>query len=71
MTKALQQSSTTQNNLDDTLVSISFLFHWDIQIDWAVNIRKSWDFSEEGAHARLESFLHDGDTLCKLHLEHY
>ncbi|XP_056138471.1 deoxyribodipyrimidine photo-lyase [Lampris incognitus] len=29
-------------------------------IDWAANIRSSWDFSEEGAHARLEAFLHDG-----------
>ncbi|XP_035497736.1 deoxyribodipyrimidine photo-lyase [Scophthalmus maximus] len=29
-------------------------------VDWAFNIRKSWDFSEEGAHARLEAFLHDG-----------
>ncbi|XP_061677658.1 deoxyribodipyrimidine photo-lyase [Syngnathoides biaculeatus] len=29
-------------------------------IDWAANIRKSWDFSEAGAHARLEAFLHDG-----------
>ncbi|XP_018519383.1 deoxyribodipyrimidine photo-lyase [Lates calcarifer] len=29
-------------------------------IDWAANIRKCWDFSEEGAHARLEAFLHDG-----------
>nr|XP_057931297.1 deoxyribodipyrimidine photo-lyase [Doryrhamphus excisus] len=29
-------------------------------IDWAANIRKAWDFSEEGAHARLEAFLHDG-----------
>ncbi|XP_034541283.1 deoxyribodipyrimidine photo-lyase [Notolabrus celidotus] len=29
-------------------------------IDWAANIRESWDFSEEGAHARLEAFLHDG-----------
>ncbi|KAM3608883.1 uncharacterized protein V6R79_006216 [Siganus canaliculatus] len=29
-------------------------------IDWAANIRKSWDFSEEGAHARLEAFLYDG-----------
>lgn len=29
-------------------------------IDWAANIRKSWDFSEEGAHARLEAFLLDG-----------
>ncbi|TWW76397.1 deoxyribodipyrimidine photo-lyase [Takifugu flavidus] len=29
-------------------------------IDWAANIRKSWDFSEGGAHARLEAFLHDG-----------
>lgn len=31
------------------------------QIDWAANIRKSWDFSEDGAHARLEAFLHDGE----------
>ncbi|XP_075998706.1 deoxyribodipyrimidine photo-lyase [Genypterus blacodes] len=29
-------------------------------IDWAAHIRKSWDFSEEGAHARLEAFLNDG-----------
>uniref|UniRef100_A0A3P8T518 Si:ch1073-390k14.1 n=1 Tax=Amphiprion percula TaxID=161767 RepID=A0A3P8T518_AMPPE len=29
-------------------------------IDWAANIRTSWDFSEEGAHARLDAFLHDG-----------
>ncbi|KAM9816262.1 deoxyribodipyrimidine photo-lyase isoform X1 [Syngnathus typhle] len=29
-------------------------------IDWAETIRKSWDFREEGAHARLEAFLHDG-----------
>ncbi|XP_068458429.1 deoxyribodipyrimidine photo-lyase isoform X2 [Clinocottus analis] len=29
-------------------------------IDWAANIRKSWDFSEEGAYARLEAFLDDG-----------
>ncbi|XP_015239459.1 PREDICTED: deoxyribodipyrimidine photo-lyase-like isoform X2 [Cyprinodon variegatus] len=29
-------------------------------VDWAANIRKSWDFSEDGAHARLEAFLHDG-----------
>ncbi|XP_030281970.1 uncharacterized protein LOC115586772 isoform X1 [Sparus aurata] len=29
-------------------------------IDWAANIRKAWDFSEEGAHARLEAFLQDG-----------
>ncbi|XP_068579373.1 deoxyribodipyrimidine photo-lyase [Cebidichthys violaceus] len=29
-------------------------------IDWAANIRKSWDFSEEGACARLEAFLNDG-----------
>uniref|UniRef100_A0A8C9XAC3 Si:ch1073-390k14.1 n=1 Tax=Sander lucioperca TaxID=283035 RepID=A0A8C9XAC3_SANLU len=26
-------------------------------IDWAANIRKSWDFSEEGACAQLEAFL--------------
>lgn len=38
--------------------------HFGIQIDWAANIRKSWDFSEEGAHARLEAFLHDGETPC-------
>ncbi|KAK2894463.1 hypothetical protein Q8A67_011692 [Cirrhinus molitorella] len=30
------------------------------EIDWAVNIRKSWDFSEEGAQAHLEAFLQDG-----------
>lgn len=35
-----------------------------IQIDWAANIRKSWDFSEEGAHVRLEAFLRDGEILC-------
>lgn len=35
------------------------------QIDWAANIRKSWDFSEDGAHARLEAFLHDGETPCE------
>ncbi|XP_074489244.1 deoxyribodipyrimidine photo-lyase [Sebastes fasciatus] len=29
-------------------------------IDWAANIRESWDFSEEGACARLEAFLNDG-----------
>ncbi|XP_051238479.1 deoxyribodipyrimidine photo-lyase [Dicentrarchus labrax] len=29
-------------------------------IDWAANIRKAWDFSEEGAHAQLEAFLQDG-----------
>ncbi|XP_062317697.1 deoxyribodipyrimidine photo-lyase [Osmerus eperlanus] len=29
-------------------------------IDWAANIRTSWDFSEAGAQARLEAFLHDG-----------
>ncbi|XP_055011518.1 deoxyribodipyrimidine photo-lyase [Boleophthalmus pectinirostris] len=29
-------------------------------IDWAANIRKSWDFSEEGAHAQLFTFLQDG-----------
>ncbi|XP_028306298.1 uncharacterized protein LOC114465469 [Gouania willdenowi] len=29
-------------------------------IDWAANIRTSWDFSEDGAHSRLEAFLHDG-----------
>lgn len=29
-------------------------------IDWAANIRKSWDFSEEGACAQLEAFLNDG-----------
>ncbi|XP_034390928.1 deoxyribodipyrimidine photo-lyase [Cyclopterus lumpus] len=29
-------------------------------IDWAANIRNSWDFSEEGACAQLEAFLNDG-----------
>ncbi|XP_071199544.1 deoxyribodipyrimidine photo-lyase [Salvelinus alpinus] len=29
-------------------------------IDWAANIRSSWDFSEEGAQSRLEAFLNDG-----------
>lgn len=29
-------------------------------INWAANIQKSWDFSEDGAHARLDAFLHDG-----------
>ncbi|KAF6735023.1 Deoxyribodipyrimidine photo-lyase [Oryzias melastigma] len=29
-------------------------------IDWAANIRTSWDFSEDGAHARLDAFLRDG-----------
>ncbi|XP_041964697.1 deoxyribodipyrimidine photo-lyase [Alosa sapidissima] len=29
-------------------------------VDWAVNIRRDWDFTEEGAHARLEAFLQDG-----------
>lgn len=33
------------------------------QIDWAANIRKAWDFSEEGAHARLEAFLGDGEPF--------
>ncbi|KAG7473567.1 hypothetical protein MATL_G00097210 [Megalops atlanticus] len=29
-------------------------------VDWATNIRSSWDFSEEGAQARLQAFLRDG-----------
>uniref|UniRef100_A0A8C9S5R5 Si:ch1073-390k14.1 n=1 Tax=Scleropages formosus TaxID=113540 RepID=A0A8C9S5R5_SCLFO len=29
-------------------------------VDWAANIRSSWDFSEEGAQARLRAFLLDG-----------
>ncbi|KAK7892165.1 hypothetical protein WMY93_024128 [Mugilogobius chulae] len=29
-------------------------------IDWAANIRKSWNFSEEGALAQLNNFLQDG-----------
>uniref|UniRef100_A0A8C8HTH6 Photolyase/cryptochrome alpha/beta domain-containing protein n=1 Tax=Oncorhynchus tshawytscha TaxID=74940 RepID=A0A8C8HTH6_ONCTS len=29
-------------------------------IDWAANIRSSWDFSEEGAQSCLEAFLNDG-----------
>ncbi|KPP67340.1 hypothetical protein Z043_114086, partial [Scleropages formosus] len=28
-------------------------------VDWAANIRSSWDFSEEGAQARLRAFLLD------------
>uniref|UniRef100_W5M8X3 Si:ch1073-390k14.1 n=1 Tax=Lepisosteus oculatus TaxID=7918 RepID=W5M8X3_LEPOC len=28
-------------------------------VDWAATIRSSWDFSEEGAHARLQDFLCD------------
>lgn len=27
-----------------------------------MNIRKTWDFSEGGAQARLEAFLHDGEA---------
>ena len=38
--------------------------YFGIQIDWAANIRKSWDFSEDGACARLEAFLNDGETSC-------
>lgn len=38
--------------------------HFVIQINWAANIHKSWDFSEEGAQAQLEAFLHDGETPC-------
>ncbi|KAL7878515.1 hypothetical protein AOLI_G00094890 [Acnodon oligacanthus] len=30
------------------------------EIDWAVNIRQAWDFSEQGARVRLETFLNDG-----------
>ncbi len=41
---------------------------WYWQIDWAVNIRKSWDFSEEGAQARLAAFLRDGKTYFRLHV---
>lgn len=39
--------------------------HLGFQIDWAANIRKSWDFTEEGAHVRLEAFLHDGEAAYK------
>ena len=49
--------------------SIFSCVYFGIQIDWAANIRKSWDFTEEGAHARLEAFLHDGETLC-MHIVH-
>lgn len=35
------------------------------QIDWAAKIRESWDFTEEGAHVRLEAFLQDGEAACK------
>lgn len=41
-----------------------FLYLFTIQINWAANIHKSWDFSEEGAQAQLEAFLQDGETLC-------
>lgn len=45
------------------------LSYFCLQIDWAENIRKSWDFSEDGAHARLEAFLHDGEaSLCLLNV---
>ncbi|XP_056382165.1 deoxyribodipyrimidine photo-lyase-like [Hyla sarda] len=30
------------------------------EIDWAATIRKSWDFSEDGAYVCLENFLKDG-----------
>ncbi|XP_069824581.1 deoxyribodipyrimidine photo-lyase-like [Dendropsophus ebraccatus] len=30
------------------------------KIDWAATIRKSWDFSEDGAYTCLEDFLKDG-----------
>lgn len=42
--------------------SLFYCVHFGIQIDWAANIRKSWDFSEDGAHARLDAFLRDGET---------
>ncbi|KAG9336928.1 hypothetical protein JZ751_030041 [Albula glossodonta] len=29
-------------------------------VDWAANIRSSWDFSEDGAQARLDAFFQDG-----------
>ncbi|XP_068115684.1 deoxyribodipyrimidine photo-lyase-like [Hyperolius riggenbachi] len=29
-------------------------------VDWAATIRKSWDFSEDGAYTCLENFLQDG-----------
>ncbi|XP_030646307.1 uncharacterized protein LOC115826567 [Chanos chanos] len=29
-------------------------------VDWAANIREAWDFSEDGAQARLDAFLQDG-----------
>lgn len=54
-----EQFCTAQRTITD-VVFIVFLY--DVQIDWAATIRKSWDFSEEGAHARLEAFLHDGET---------
>lgn len=48
----------------------SFFIHFGIQIDWAANIRKSWDFNEEGAHARLDAFLHDGEKTLHAHGTH-
>lgn len=38
---------------------------WYSQIDWAANIRKSWDFSEEAAQAHLEAFLRDGKIYSR------
>lgn len=38
--------------------------HFLLQINWAANIHKSWDFSEDGAQAQLEAFLQDGKTSC-------
>lgn len=53
------------DKLQSTLLKFRFFFscvYFGLQIDWAANIRKAWDFSEEGAQARLEAFLHDGET---------
>ncbi|KAI4902611.1 hypothetical protein NFI96_032932, partial [Prochilodus magdalenae] len=32
------------------------------EIDWAANIRKAWNFSEDGACARLQTFLKDVES---------
>lgn len=52
------------DKLQSTLFKFSFFscVYSGLQIDWAANIRKTWDFSEEGAQARLEAFLHDGEA---------
>ena len=50
-------------------IGMWLIFLCSFQVDWAANIRKAWDFSEEGAHARLEAFLQDGETPA-VHIVH-